>query len=144
MSNIKTAVCALIGSLGSLMVQLLGGWDRDMTTLVIFMAVDFLMGLVIASVFRNSPKSVNGAINSRSCFEGLCKKCVILMFVLVAHRLDVSLGANYIKTATIIGFIVNEAISVIENAGLMGIPLPKTLIKAIDVLKEGEDDEEYF
>lgn len=144
MYNIKTAICTLIGSVGSLFVQLLGGWDSDMTTLIIFMTADFLMGLIIAAVFRNSPKSVNGAMNSKSCFEGLSRKCMILMFVMIAHRLDVLLDATYIKTATIIGFIVNEAISVIENAGLMGIPLPKTLIRAIDVLKEGEDDEEYF
>lgn len=144
MSNIKAALCAFLGSAGSIVVQLLGGWDKDMTTLIIFMATDFIMGLVIAFVFKNSPKSINGALDSRSCFEGLSKKCIILLFVLVAHRLDVSLGADYIKTAAIIGFIVNEAISIIENAGLMGIPLPSAFKKAIDILKKDEEDEKYF
>lgn len=144
MGNIKTAFCAFLGSLGSIVVRLMGGWDRDMTTLIIFMATDFIMGLVTAFVFKNSPKSVNGALDSKPCFEGLCKKCMILLFVLVAHRLDVSLGADYIKTAAIIGFIVNETISIIENAGLMGIPLPGAFRKAIDILKKDDEDEEYF
>lgn len=144
MVNIKTTICAVMGGIGSYIAYIFGGWDKDMTTLIIFMAIDFLMGLVIAFVFRNSPKSVNGGIASKPCFEGLCKKCVMLLFVLVAHRLDVSLGVSYIKTATVIGFIVNEAISVMENAGLMGLPLPKVITKAIDILKSGEDDEEYM
>ena len=62
------------------------------------------------------------------------------MFVLIAHRLDLSMGVHYIKTATVIGFIVNEAISIIENAGIMDIPLPKALIKAVEVLKQKEGD----
>lgn len=145
MSSIKTVACTIFGALGACVVKVFGCWDKDMTTLITLMAIDFVMGLVIAAVFKNSPKSVNGAVDSSSCFEGLCKKCMILLFVLVAHRLDVSLGVNYIKTTAIIGFIANEAISVIENAGIMGMPLPKVFIRAIDILKkEDDDDEEYF
>ncbi len=144
MNNIKMAICTATGIVGSLVVQLFGGWNRDMTTLIIFMAIDFFMGLMIAAVFKNSPKSINGALDSRSCFEGLSRKCMVLLFVLVAHRLDISLGVCYIKTAAIIGFIVNEAISIIENAGLMGLPLPVAFKKAIDILKKGEDDAEYL
>ncbi|MBE7024013.1 MAG: phage holin family protein, partial [Ruminococcaceae bacterium] len=78
----------------------------------------------------------NGNLNSRAGWKGLCKKCVTLLFVLIAHRLDVSLGTEYIRTATIIGFIANEVISIVENAGLMGLPLPKVITKAIDILKK--------
>ena len=59
-----------------------------------------------------------------------------LVIVLVAYRLDVQIGTNYIRDAVIIAFCVNEAISIIENAGLMGIPLPEALTKAIDILNK--------
>ncbi len=121
------------------MAKLFGGWTEDMITLVIFMAVDFLMGLIVAGVFHKSNKSKNGNLNSRAGWIGLCKKCVTLLFVLIAHRLDVSLGTDYIRTAAIIGFIANEMLSIVENAGLMGIPLPEVITKAIEILKERKE-----
>lgn len=136
MTNLKTMVCALTGALGGMFSTLFGGWTRDMATLLIFMAVDFAMGLMLAGVFKNSNKTESGALDSHVGWMGLCKKCVTLLFVLVAHRLDISLNVEYIKTATVIAFIVNEAISIIENAGLMGLPLPEVVVKAINVLKQ--------
>ena len=50
-----------------------------------------------------------------------------LLFVLVAYRLDLAIGVDYIRDAVIIGFIANELISIVENAGLMGIPLPAVI-----------------
>lgn len=139
MYGLKTAVCAACGAAGAWIVRIFGGWDKDMTTLITLMAMDFAMGIIVAAVFKKSPKSANGAADSGSCFKGLCKKCIILLFVLLAHRLDLSLNTDYVKTAAVIGFIANEAISVIENAAIMGIPLPKTLTKAIDLLKEEKE-----
>lgn len=139
-SNLKIVVCTAIGMIGSFIAELLGGWTEDIITLIIFMAVDFVMGLILAGVFKNSSKSQTGALDSRAGWKGLCKKGTILLFVLIAHRLDLLLETDYIKTATVIGFIFNEAISVIENAGLMGLPLPETIKHAVEVLKEGEWD----
>ena len=59
-----------------------------------------------------------------------------LVFVLVAYRLDIVIGTNYIRDAVIIAFIANEAISLIENAGLMGVPLPAVITKAVDILQK--------
>lgn len=139
MINLKVAICTAIGICGGIFTTLFGGWTEDMITLILFMAIDFVMGLMVAGVFRKSQKSETGALDSRIGWMGLCKKCVTLFFVLVAHRLDVSLDTNYIKTATVIAFIVNEAISVVENAGLMGMPLPEALERAIDVLKQKKE-----
>lgn len=141
-SNLKATICALIGAMGGLIVKLFGGWSEDMATLIIFMAVDFIMGLVLAGVFQNSNKSKSGALDSHIGWKGLCKKCMTLLFVLVAHRLDISIGTNYIRTMTIIAFITNETISIVENAGLMGVPLPPVIKKAIETLenKDGEDE----
>jgi toxin secretion/phage lysis holin len=141
-STVKIYFCTAMGVIGAFVSKLFGGWTEDMMTLVIFMAVDFIMGLVVAGVFHKSNKSQTGALNSHAGWKGLCKKCVIFVFVLIAHRLDMLLGSDYIRTTTIIGFIANEMISIVENAGLMGIPLPEIITKAIEVLKhksEGED-----
>ncbi len=135
MTNLKLMVCTSVGMAGGIMAKLFGGWTDDMVTLVIFMAVDFIMGLILAGVFKNSTKSKTGALDSRAGWRGLCKKGTILLFVLVAHRLDLMLDTDYIKTAVIIGFIFNEGISIIENAGLMGLPLPPMVKKAVEMLK---------
>jgi len=140
-SMIKVYCCTLIGIIGSFIAKLFGGWTEDMVTLIIFMAVDFLMGLIVAGVFHKSNKSDTGAISSRAGWKGLCKKGVTLIFVLIAHRLDMLLATDYIRTTAIIGFIANEAISIIENAGLMGIPLPEVITKAIEILKHKGDGE---
>ncbi len=59
-----------------------------------------------------------------------------LIFVMVAYRLDLVIGTNYIRDAVTIAFIANETISLVENAGLMGLPLPDVVVKAIDVLQK--------
>ena len=140
-SMVKIYVCAIIGAVGTFVSKLFGGWSEDMVTLVIFMAVDFIMGLIVAGVFHKSNKSASGALNSYAGWKGLCKKGVMLIFVLVAHRLDMLLSVDYIRTTAIIGFIANEAISIIENAGLMGLPLPGIITRAIEALKENGKNE---
>lgn len=140
-SSIKIVVCTMAGAVGAVIANLFGGWTEDMMTLIIFMSIDFIMGLVLAGVFHKSNKSTNGALNSKAGWKGLCKKCISLVFVILAHRLDILLETDYIRTTTIIGFIVNEAISIVENAGLMGIPLPEVITKAIDIMKHRGDGE---
>ena len=92
--------------------------------------------IAISIAFHNSNKTESGALESKAGWKGLCRKCVTLLFVLVAHRLDISLGVDYIRTTIIIGFIVNESLSIIENAGLMGVPIPNILKKAVEILRE--------
>lgn len=135
MNNLKMLICTVFGAVGGFIARAFGGWSEDITTLVIFMAIDFILGLAVAMVFKKSPKTETGALESRSCFKGLCKKCAILLCVLVSARLDMTLGADYIKTATVIAFLANELISIIENVGLMGVPLPTVMTNAIDILK---------
>ena len=60
---------------------------------------------------------------------------MILLCVLIAYRLDLATGVDYIREAVIIGFMSNELISIVENVGLMGVPMPAAITKAIDVLQ---------
>ncbi|KIR03469.1 hypothetical protein P261_02284 [Lachnospiraceae bacterium TWA4] len=132
----KDLICTIAGIFGSAVSMLFGGWDVSLGALLGFMIADYITGLIVAGVFKKSPKTANGALESNAGMKGLLKKCVILVFVYVAHELDLVLQVNYIKTAVVIGFMTNELISLIENAGLMGIPLPKVFNKAIEVLTE--------
>ena len=103
------------------------------------MAVDYISGLVVAGVFQKSPKSENGGLESKAGFKGLCRKCMTLIFVMIAHRLDLMLGTDYLRNAVIIGFCANELVSILENAGTMGLPLPEPIINAVDVLKSKKE-----
>jgi toxin secretion/phage lysis holin len=138
----KELICTVLGVLGSFIASLFGGWDAGMITLIIFMIVDYITGLIVAGVFKNSTKTESGALESRAGWKGLCRKGVTLLIVLVSYRLDILIGTSYIRDAVIIGFCANEAISIIENAGLMGIPLPTVISKAIDLLTKKSESEE--
>ena len=140
---LKEFICGFIGVITSLLVSALGGWDSAIITLTIFIVADFITGLMVASFFKKSPKSKNGALSSAIGFKGICKKVMIYLFVVVGYRIDLMLGTDYIRNAVIIGFIVNELISLTENAGLMGVPLPSIILKSIDLLKNkgGNKDE---
>ena len=143
-NTIKTSLLAIVGMAGSVIANLLGGWTSDMQTLLILMGIDIVMGLLIAGFWKKSEKSTTGTINSLSMAKGLVRKGVYLLIILVAYRLDLSLNVEYIRTAVIIAFIVNEVISIIENAGIMGVPIPGVITRAIEVLRnksEGDVDD---
>lgn len=137
--DFRVLFSSTIGLLGAIVTTVLGGWSTGMATLIIFMAVDYISGLIVAGVFKKSKKSESGALESRTGFKGLCRKCMTLLFVMVAYRLDLLIGTNYIRDAVIIGFSVNELLSIIENAGLMGLPLPSIIVKAVGILKQKAD-----
>lgn len=135
----KEGFCTVIGVIGGAIASLFGGWDAALVTLVIFMGIDYVTGLIVAGVFHNSEKTESGALESRAGWKGLCRKGVTLLIVLVACRLDLLIGSNFIRDAAVIAFVANESISIIENAGLMGVPIPAAIIKAIEVLKNKSD-----
>ena len=131
----KTMICSVAGVVGSVVAFLFGGWDASIITLLIFMIADYITGTIVAGVFHKSDKTSSGNIESRAGWKGICKKFVTLIFVVVANRLDVQMGSNFLRDAVCITFITNELISLIENAGLMGLPIPKPIAEAISVLQ---------
>ena len=136
----KSGLCSWIGVLGGLISAAFGGWDTALTTFIIFMGIDYLTGLICAGVFKKSRKTKSGGLDSYTGFKGLLRKGIQLLIVLVACRLDLLIGTSFIKDAVVIAFITNETISIMENAGLMGIPMPKAIQKAIDILKTKDGD----
>lgn len=138
----KSTIITVIGAIGSFIAGMFGGWDAAMTTLLIFMLIDYVSGLIVAGVFHNSGKSENGALESKAGWKGLFRKGMTLLIVLIACRLDILIGADYIRDAVCIAFIANETISIIENAGLMGVPIPAVITNAIEVLKKKSENNE--
>ena len=135
----KQFFICLAGTASALVSAAVGGWDHAIITLLTFMVIDYITGWVVAVVFKKSHKTDSGGYSSAIGLKGLCKKCMVLLLVVVANMLDVQLGANYVRDGVCIAFIVNEVMSIIENAGLMGIPVPAVITKVLDVLTEDKE-----
>ena len=132
----KETFCTVLGFLGSAFCWVFGGWDAAMTALVICMSVDYISGSLVALVFHNSRKSETGSYNSAYGLKGLCKKCMMLLFVVVAVQADNLTGGDFVRDAVCIGFCTNEILSIVENLGLAGIPMPQAVVKALEQLQD--------
>ena len=138
--KLQGTICTGIGIIGAFIASLYGGWTDGMTTLLMFMAIDYIMGLLVAGVWHKSKKTEDGCLESRAGWKGLVRKGVTMLIVLVAARLDMTIGTTMIRDTAAIGFIANEGISIIENAGLMGVPLPKVITNALEVLRKESEN----
>ncbi len=136
-----TKICATVGAFGGAVAAAFGGWDAALSTLVIFMIIDYMLGIIVAAFFKKSKKSKTGALDSNAGWKGLLKKGVTLLVVLVACRLELVTGISFIRDAVVIAYIANETISITENAGLMGITIPAPIQRAIDILKTKSEKE---
>lgn len=131
----KEGICTLTGILGAALCWAFGGWDAAMAALLVCISVDYISGSLVALVFHKSSKTESGAYNSAYGLKGLCKKGLMLLFVLVAVQIDRLLGTAYVRDAVCIGFCANEILSIVENLGLAGIPMPEAVIKALEQLQ---------
>ena len=132
----KEAICTALGVIGAGIAWAFGGWDAAMAALLVCMAVDYASGSIVALEFQKSNKSETGAYNSAYGLKGLCKKGLMLLFVLVAVQIDRLLGADYVRDAVCIGFCSNEILSIAENLGLAGVPMPQAVVKALEQLQK--------
>lgn len=128
-----------LGAIGSVISELFGGWTSAMTTLVIFMLIDYITGILVAAVFKKSNKTEDGCLESKAGWKGLIRKFSTLLIVLISIRLDIIFNTTIISNCVVFTFLSNELLSLLENVGLMGIPLPSVLTEVISVLnKKGE------
>jgi toxin secretion/phage lysis holin len=119
-------ICAFLGAAISFSFGL---WTESLTFLLVLMAIDYFTG-VAASIKEGS------GLNSNIGFWGLFKKALILLVMIIAHRLDVLLGAEIVMGSAVFFYIANELLSVIENYGRLGLPLPDRLKKIVQVLRD--------
>lgn len=139
--NMKVLLCTAAGCTGSAIAAAFGGFDMGLKILILLMAVDYVTGLMVAGIFHASGKSESGGLESRAGWKGLCKKGMVLLIVLVAQCVDQLIGTSVARDAVVIGYAINEIISITENAGLMGVPVPDKLSQAIEVL-QGKDNKQ--
>lgn len=135
----KETICAAIGALAA---GLIGQWGTAYWIMLYCQGIDLITGAMVAFVFHKSPKTETGGAESYTMFKGLCRKFGMWLIVALAHQLDVALGINYVATAAVYAFVANEALSIVENCGLMGIVKNEIIINAIDVLKKKSDNME--
>ena len=109
-------------------------------TLAVFMAADYATGLICA--WRGvSQKSERGTLSSKAGFDGLLRKGMMALVVLIAWQLDRALSSNALHNAAVCFYIANEGISILENTALLGVPWPKRLREALDVIGERGEGE---
>ena len=137
---VKNGVLAALAAAGSWVAKNLGGWDASMQVLVALMVTDYITGVLVAAVWQRSNKSASGALDSKAGFKGILKKCMILLLVWIGVLLDNATGVNYIRTAVVLFFIGNEGISLLENLGLMGVPFPAFLQRALEAMRDKGDN----
>ena len=137
----KDYVGALVAIAAGILSWLVGGFDTPILALLICMGADYVTGLIVAGVFHASPKTSCGGLDSQVGWKGLARKFVTLLIVVVANLADLMLELGYIRDAVIAGFCANECISILENAGLMGIRIPKALGAALEKLSQEAEHE---
>jgi len=122
---------SIIGIAGGF-VNLVGGFDQSMQTLALFITIDYVTGVLLA-LYKNS-------LSSEECYKGIIKKAIIFLVVVLAHHTDMvfKMEPLLLRSCTIVFYIGNEGISILENIGEMGVPLPRNIRKVLSNLKEKE------
>lgn len=133
--------CSAFGFVGGAIASLLGGWTKDVETLVFLMAMDFITGVIVAFVFKKSSKTKSGAGSSKACFEGLLRKIAMLCCIAVLFKIDCYLNINYLKNMGVMAFIFNECVSLFENFGKMNVPFAKLFKNGFDVLRDNAEEQ---
>jgi toxin secretion/phage lysis holin len=115
-------------ALGAVVGFLFGGWSKALILLVSLVVIDYSTGILASAV--------EGKLSSRVGFRGIPKKIMIFVMVAVGHLVDTAIGTNHMfRDATIFFYCANELVSIIENAGRIGLPVPDRLKQTVDILK---------
>lgn len=130
MNGILTYFKIALSVTGGIIMSALGGCDTLITVLAVFVAFDYVSGVVLAVK--------QGRLNSKTGFMGLLKKAMVFLVVITAHLLDRLTGIGAIRSMAVLFYISNEGISILENLGKIGVPYPR---KLKDILEQLENNE---
>jgi len=121
-----------VAVVGTFLTMFFGGWDTMLRVLVLFVAIDYVVG-VTAAWFE---KKLNSDIGAR----GIVKKFLLFVIVALAVQVDLALGQEIFRSLAIWFYLANEALSIIENAGRCGVPIPSFLKTALEQMKQKADE----
>lgn len=127
---------SLAAVLGAVASYLFGGWSVALQTLLIFIVIDYVTGVFAAGK--------HGKLSSAAGIKGIGRKAMIFVFVTMGHMADVHVSGgqlNLFRDGIITFFIANEGLSILENAGRMGVPVPEVVRKAVDALRSTKGDD---
>ena len=126
---------AIVAVLATFFTYLFGSWDLALQVLIVFMILDYLTGVLHAYLI--------GQLSSEVGFKGLVKKCMILVVLIIGVMLDRILGTGtwVFRTLVCYFYIANEGISLLENVGNIGIPIPNKIRNALEQLNNDEESE---
>ena len=134
----------MLAAAAGAVISFFTGLPVIMWVLIGVMSLDFVTGLITGAMGVSS-KTEGGRLSSRAAFEGLMRKVMVLLVVLLAVLLDLAVqtGAGFsfsaVTGATCLWFIASEGVSILENAAHMGLPVPEVLAKALEVMRGSEE-----
>ena len=113
---------------GAAASYLFGGWSALLSILLTFVVLDYTTGFLAAAR--------EGKLNSETGLWGIAKKVAIFFVVAIAHLVDTTLGdAHFFRDAAIFFYLANELLSIVENIGRLGVPIPTAIQQAVEVLR---------
>jgi toxin secretion/phage lysis holin len=128
MESVLTWLKIAFALLGGTITVLLGGWDLALQVLVLFVVMDYVTGLVAAWYSKT--------LNSQVGFKGICKKVLLFIPIAICYALDQVLGQEILRSLAIFFYIANEGLSIVENLGRTGVPVPDALGEALEQMKK--------
>jgi toxin secretion/phage lysis holin len=134
-NNVLTWFKCVFAFVGGTITAALGGWDLALQVLVLFVVLDYMTGLVAAWYSKT--------LNSQVGFRGICKKVLLFIPVAICYALDQVLGQEILRSLAIFFYIANEGLSITENLGLCGVPVPAQLMGALEQLKQRGEGESH-
>jgi len=141
MMKLQQTLLSLVMSLAALLARALGGWDAALAMMFLLMGLDVVSGLLVA-LCRKSDKTGSGGFRSGSFFTGLTRKLLMVLLVILGTALDSLLGTSVCRLSVIGFYAANEALSVVENAALLGLPFPRGLLKSLERYQQQQDETE--
>lgn len=132
MNDMLRHVKGAVAVVGAAFTSFLGGWDIMLRVLVLFVAIDYVVG-VTAAWFEKKLSSETGA-------KGIIKKFLLFVIVALAFQVDRAIGQEIFRSLAIWFYLANEALSIIENAGRCGVPIPAFLRTALEQMKQKADE----
>ena len=132
LNRIKLCAGVLGTAVGSTLGAALGGWDALLKYLVFFIVLDYVSGFIASGI--------EGRLSSRIGYRGVAKKVFILILVAVAFSIDQLIGTDMVRNAVAGFYLGVEGLSILENAGRVGIPLPSILKNTLEILKSKKQE----
>ncbi len=126
--NAESIFKSIVAIGGGAASYLFGGWSSLLEILLAFVIIDYITGFVAAGI--------EGKLASEVGLKGIAKKVFIFVMVAVAHLADQTAGTQIIRDAAIFFYLANELLSIIENSGRIGLPVPPIISHAVEILKE--------